>query len=533
MNKTSFLLIFTLSFYSNLFSQDWIQQGSTFVKQDANIIYAVDTAISINDRDGIIDKTKAYIEKDLALLNEVDFNETVGIIFFYNRESLYESLGKRVSSYSILKDSVNRFSLIWTIFNQVNNPLNRELMKRIMSFQWGVQKDYRLTWLEEGLSTYASPEADGCNELNLEEKYTYLMQNEKLADVVQFPKGEITVDYKVARIQSAYLVSKLLDNYGIDKLKQLWIEGMDNFEKIYGISINAITRKINKELNKKYRKTIQQDWQTFIKDCINPQPDDWLPTYTNIPIFKGMFTKDDGNLKFMVSPTLHADKRNEAVVKTKEYIADNLSLIKESQFNDTLEVILVSNGEEMNKFYSDTLIRGMSSIATVENNVYIKRVYSTYDGNNPLKHELMHMVSRCKWGDDRTIQPEWLVEGLAVFANPETYSCDNHTFEERYVYFLQTGKLLTLEELMQFPRSEGTYSSKVAYNQSAYIVSVLYKKYEIEKIKKLWQNGMKNFEKIFGLTFEKMIENINSELSRKYPNPIEFNLEIFEKGCIE
>lgn len=528
MRKTLYLILFLfLSF--NLFSQDWTKEGSFFIKKDGNIIYGVDSIINFNARNNVVTKTKEYIEKDLQLLQESDFSESMAIILFHDRGEMHRFSGKRTSGFSIIKNSINQFNQITVVYDSEYCPLNKELIKVIVSSKWGNQKNNRLIWLIEGLATYATPEADGCDGFCLEKKYAYLLQNNKLVDLTE----EITTDNKAARIQSAFLVKNLIDKYGIKKLKLLWQKEMTDFEEIYGTSINIIVANINKGLKEKYRKPIRMDWDRFIKDCIDPQPDDWLPAYNppslSRPEIDEMVTKDVDNIRFTLNSAISIEERNNIIVKTKEYIAQNLALINESEFDDYFELMLVRNRAEMAKYFGGSI--GGQAVAKSEDNENL--IYCIYgDKYSPLKHELMHIVTMCKWGYNAGVQPEWLVEGMAVFANPEVYSCDGHTLEERYIYFLQTGKLLSSEALIKFPEWKEVYENKLSYNQSAYIVSVLFKKYGVEKIKELWQNGMKDFERIYGMTFDKMIENINSELNKKYPNPIEFNWKVFKDSCI-
>ena len=66
----------------------------------------------------------------------------------------------------------------------------------------------------------------------------------------------------------AYIVGYLIDNYGMEKFKALWKEGMEDFEKIYAISLENCLQKINDKLYKKYPDPIDFNWEEFTKDCI-------------------------------------------------------------------------------------------------------------------------------------------------------------------------------------------------------------------------------------------------------------------------
>ena len=268
--------------------------------------------------------------------------------------------------------------------------------------------------------------------------------------------------------------------------------------------------------------------------------DDWISTYdlydTN-PHIKHMVTKEYGNLKFTVNSSMSIADRESAIAVTKEYIKQCLALINESEFEDSIHIALADNRSDMKNITGTEEFAGQAfhkeagfipeyTVACIYKNKY-----------TPLKHELMHVVSFIKWGynismiyPQHVLYPQWLVEGLATFADPNPWSCDGHTLEERYVYFLQTDKLLEESDLISFP--DNLVEKTIAYNQSAYIVGYLYNNYGVEKLKTLWQSGTEQFEKIYGLSFEQITTNISDELNKKYPVPIQFDWETFCKGCI-
>lgn len=514
-------ILFILTYNSILFSQDWGKQGEVFFKQDNNIFYAVDTAINITDRESIITKTKEYIQKDLNILQERDLTESLLIALVRGRGDMYRFTDKRTSSFSILKNETLTAHTVISVYDPQYCSLNRELMRIILCIKWGNQQDSQLTWLNEGLSTYATPEADNCNNYTLEEKYIYLLQNSRLIDLTEFPTSEISPDFKAARLQAAYIVSKLLHNYGIEKLKQLWIEGMNNFETIFGESLSAIMERIDIILNQRYNIPLTMNWQDFAKDCIDPQPDDWLPIYDNS--LGQMMIKKIDNLTFILSSCIDIDKGDEIIEETKNYIKQNLELIDESGFKSFIQLALVQNRDEVEKVIGDRL-GGMAQFSPKEGLHTIASVYS--ETSSVLKHEVMHAVSIEKWGEPGA-NLLWLSEGLAVFAAPETEECTGYTLEERYVYLLQSNNILSIHDLIAFPWT------RTSYSQAGYIVKYLIEKYGIKKLKSLWQNGIDTFECIYGQSFEEMISSINAQLNDKYPNPIGLNWNVFNTDCIK
>lgn len=534
MKKTTLLTLFLLFSFS-LFCQEWQQKESVFFKEEGKFLFAVDSAISAQ-RDALVGKVKESLQKKLDFLQERDFDDFLVIAFVSNRGRLHQLTGIRASAFTMFKTSEMPGNSLLLVYDSLHCPLNRELMRVVLATKWGRLQDDRLTWLEQGLATYVSPEADNCDGYTIEEKYTYLLQRDKLIDLTVFPTNDISPEFKAARLQAAYIVSNLLEMYGITKLKQLWIEGMDDFETIFGESFSDITDRINQTIQSENVPPFPIDWETFSKDCIDPQPDDWLPVYDSIDAFEPglLVTKEVGNLKFTVEQAMTIDMRNQAIADTKKHIADNLQLIGETGEIDSVHIYLVRNRDGMRKYFGGS-IGGLYKPKGDFEYDFENSLYSVYGNKySPFKHELMHLVNIQRWGYDTTIVPEWLVEGFAVFANPEVYSCEGYNLEELYVYFLQNNLLLDVNSLIDFPSYREIYEDKISYSQSGYLTSVLYEKYGVGKLKQLWQSGMDDFEKIYGITFAQMIEELNIKLNEKYPDPIPLDWEEFaRKSCIE
>lgn len=70
-----------------------------------------------------------------------------------------------------------------------------------------------MTWLEEGLATFADPEAE-CDTLSFEEKYRFILQNGKAVDadalLHHFMEQQTP---KISYNQSAYIVGYLIDKH--------------------------------------------------------------------------------------------------------------------------------------------------------------------------------------------------------------------------------------------------------------------------------------------------------------------------------
>ena len=247
--------------------------------------------------------------------------------------------------------------------------------------------------------------------------------------------------------------------------------------------------------------------------------------------------KQDGIVTYYFNTDIGFEERESMVNKCKEYIKDNLNLINESEIRDTLHIIFVRDREEM---YRYTVLR-VAGIYFDDDSENLDRIFCIYNRNKcPIKHELMHYVSLRKWGmPTGSYSLSWLKEGLAVYAGTEDMDWEGYSYEERYALFLQNSKLEDTDTLINNFHSdlftedylipENYLKAIIKYDQCAYIVEYMIKKYGIAKLRELWQAGMDDFEIIFGSKFEDMILDINSFLNNKYPNPINFDWERFRQ----
>ncbi len=542
-NTILLFIIFLLIANCELLSQDndWqllsekTTQGNHFVmKQNDNITYIVNSSFTNVDRENIVNKTNEYITQNLRLIGEKEFKESITIIFLADQGETHKLFGKRQPSFSLSNEEKSPSKQIVCIYSPQCCSLNQELISIMAQSKWGILKDNKLLWIKDGLSNLATFESDSCERYSLEERYISLLKEKQLTELNKIPPHVNNVEYRAYCIQSAYIVKYLLINYGTDKIKQLWQNGMSHFQTIYKSSLDEIIDDFNKPLYAKKLKNGSRE-DDSMRDCLYFQFDDWLPAYNPPSIsnkeLNKMVTKIDGNLEITVDSVMSIPERDFIVEKTKEYILQNLAFIREPEFNDSISIFIVRNREQMNEFVGRK-IAGITHIA--DDNDKTNRLISIFNSNHhPLKHELMHMITFLKWGKPNGSENTWLIEGLATLVCPEAENCDGHTFEERYIYFSQNDRLLDLKMLNTSLQSDKMPQIKIAYSQAAYIVGYLIENYGVDKIKRLWQNGMDNFENIFEASFQEIASNINSKLKNKGTDRFDFNEDRFYNDCIE
>ena len=242
------------------------------------------------------------------------------------------------------------------------------------------------------------------------------------------------------------------------------------------------------------------------------------------PILSGKVYLFRKNIKYVLSPEININDRNTLIRKCERHIEDNLKIIKETEFIDSLEIIFAQDMDEMYKY---TQSRSLSGTACCVQDCGKNMIVCLYGDICPIKHELMHIITLCKWGiPEGGVELAWLNEGLATYSDPESEH-DRYSFEEKYIALLYANKLIDMTSLIN-----SFVPSKFSYGQSAYMVEYMINTYGMDKVKKFWIKGLSEFKNIFGIQLDEMIIHLETELKQKYPSPIKMDWEEFEKGNV-
>jgi hypothetical protein len=119
--------------------------------------------------------------------------------------------------------------------------------------------------MNEGLATYAE---NNCNGFNDEQIYRYLSEKNMLIPMTAITTSFYKQPEMVAYHQAAYIVQYLLNNYGVEKFKDLWTQGFAQFERIYGIRFQEVNTNIDRTAKQDYPDAPAIDWSSFQKGCL-------------------------------------------------------------------------------------------------------------------------------------------------------------------------------------------------------------------------------------------------------------------------
>ena len=229
-------------------------------------------------------------------------------------------------------------------------------------------------------------------------------------------------------------------------------------------------------------------------------------------------TKTIGNVTYYFPDKIDLKVINQSVEVCENSIVENLKLISETEFNDTIDVEFLLSRKEMKKYTG----RSVTGIAQAERNTMFSLIGEGI--NPPIQHEMMHMITMIKWGTPPKSN-DWINEGLATFAGG---TCSNYKLEEIYTYYLQESELIGLSNLTS---DFYIHPEMKSYTQSAYLCKYLIDNYGVDKIKQLWKGGFEKFREIYGIEYVDLEEEIRKKINSKYPDKINFDWEDFKKGC--
>jgi Peptidase MA superfamily len=226
----------------------------------------------------------------------------------------------------------------------------------------------------------------------------------------------------------------------------------------------------------------------------------------------------NSNINYTFPDSVTTSQRTALVQKCSSSIAENLVIISETSFTDTIAIKFVKDREAMRQYTG----MGASGMAMPE----IKTMYCLSDINAaPIKHELMHMVTMLKWGEPHP-SSTWMNEGLAAFAEN---SCNGFNDEQIYRFFSNQRMLLSMDSLTTDFYGQ---PEMIAYHQCGYMVQYLLQKYGVEKFKQLWQNGFAAFEKIYGDSFTNVYTALDKKAAADYPTAPAIKWAAFKEGCM-
>ncbi len=227
--------------------------------KNINFIFP-ESGYAFENKERIIHQTFDAVEHNIKILKKEEFTDTIYVRVMSSRDEMFIYTGTRA-----VGNTYPYWSTLYVVVNAdiVNPVIKHELMHLIAMLDWDYPRR-NCTWINEGIATYA---ANSCNGKNVGEIYRYLLEEEKLVAIEDLTSDFYAQSEMVAYHQSAYVVQYLLENYNLEKFENLWKQGFEKFEEIYGVTYLEVNADIEKVVKEKYPKVPEIDWEKFSQGC--------------------------------------------------------------------------------------------------------------------------------------------------------------------------------------------------------------------------------------------------------------------------
>jgi hypothetical protein len=212
-------------------------------------------------RQQFIQKCLDGIRHDLPIINLHEFTDTFTIRFLQSRQEMKEYTGNPASGITVIEPR----KIIYFLANEKEEgaPIDHELMHMITQTEWG-NPDRTSLWMNEGLAAFSQ---NSCNGYNDEQIYRYFAANRMLLRMDSLVSQFYQEPEMIAYHQSAFLVQYLLKQYGVEKFRNLWQQGFNSFQAIYGVAFSEVVKDIDNTAKRDYPTAPDIVWKKFSEGC--------------------------------------------------------------------------------------------------------------------------------------------------------------------------------------------------------------------------------------------------------------------------
>ncbi|MEL6810344.1 MAG: hypothetical protein AAFP76_03295 [Bacteroidota bacterium] len=210
-------------------------------------------------KDVYISQCLEAMEANLDLLEFKNWQQPFNIWFCKDRDEIYRFTGTASGG------SAHPFNrTLYVVANQEEEPpISHELMHLIPMLEWGYTPPSVL-WLNEGLATFSE---NNCHGFTVAQIYRYMLDHDHLIPMESLAENFYAYPEMLAYHQSGYVAQYLLENFGIKKFEQLWRQGFEAFESIYGSPFSEVESLMNQSVLLKHPEAPEIDWERFMKGC--------------------------------------------------------------------------------------------------------------------------------------------------------------------------------------------------------------------------------------------------------------------------
>lgn len=191
----------------------------------------------------------------LRLLGETRFIPRIDVFHLKSRDQV-----KRITDYAVRGWADPAARTVLLVRSSAANQGERHEIAHVLSHTfWGASLDWLTTgWMSEALATYAG---GPCSGYSIDEIVAYLDRQDELIPLDSLARKFRSYNDSVAYLQAGSFFGYVLENYGLPRVRALWEQGFERFEKILGKTPAAA----------------DVEWRNHLK-ALYPDPKvDWAP----------------------------------------------------------------------------------------------------------------------------------------------------------------------------------------------------------------------------------------------------------------
>ncbi|NVK29310.1 MAG: hypothetical protein HWE14_14750 [Flavobacteriia bacterium] len=241
------------------------------VKDTANMRFEFPTTgWAAQERDRFVKETLEAQAENAELLQIDSYDQFIKVYFLSSRKEMDEETGMPASGIA------NAFTkqLFMAAYTDEESdstdavthpPIKHEMMHMISCTSWGYPHG-TLTWMNEGLATYAQ---GSCNGHSIEEIYRYMLEHDHLYSPQEFVGTYFyELDEIIGYHQAGYYTQYIKETFGIEKLRELWQADMMRFEEVLGIGWMEFNHQVNAHVTATVPETPDIDWEKMKQGCV-------------------------------------------------------------------------------------------------------------------------------------------------------------------------------------------------------------------------------------------------------------------------
>jgi hypothetical protein len=177
-----------------------------------------------------IRQEKAYA-RNLQLLKTGGFSFQTDVFIVASRERMKKLIGHEINGVAYSDTKV----VCFVFSEKINASGSHEIMHVMAAAAWGARPQ---TWLNEGLAVYADDRWHG---YELHDLNKYLRQEKKLIPLKKLIGNFRGHPNLVSYPQAGSFVKYLYEQYGVEKIRELWKKGaVKDFKRVLGKDLAAL-----------------------------------------------------------------------------------------------------------------------------------------------------------------------------------------------------------------------------------------------------------------------------------------------------